>query len=524
MSNVQQRINEIGRLIKKYKNMARTANRQQKWKQERNWIEKISALNIERKNLQGQTQVSRSADGQLSSRSIKKTNVLMNEIARDTRILEIHKTNNNIPGVLKYEKILQTKKAKLAALQGRQQQPVDTGVNNNRKIRVLLNEIRRDRLILDRHKQAGNAAGVTKYEAIVQSQLAQLQALRGVNQGTGGSGQSGSTQTGTGGTSTGGGSGGSSTTGVSAEVQAIANDFKNSSRTDRDVDTASNKVIKLLVDTRFSELKADQNELFILKGNTAPPPDGSVIDQPFIRDVFKVFQSDISLKNYTVKDTIIGSEFAKAFDNLAKAINTIAGTSNGAKQLALFNKLAHRDAFQLIPQDADNISRSWSQYAGAKLSNITMENISIHSEGSLQGIFASDGAFENLHFKNISVDTQSAHQIAILGMLSGTLDLTNLNGDPVEVNLYPLRLGGWKNIYIKSFSNTSSYQYGDINRGSSNANITDHRQLETKRGKYYTDFDMDNFIQLIKTEPKDTLDELLDHIEISAERSGNLVS
>ncbi len=516
MSNIQQRINEIGRLIKKYKNMARAANQQKKWKQEKNWIEKISALNIERKNLQEQTQQSRSAGGQLSSRSIKKINVLMNEIARDTRILNIHKANNNIPGVQKYEKILQTKKAKLAALQGRQQQPVETGVNNNRKIRILLNEIRRDRLILQRHKQAGNAAGVTKYEAIVKNQLAQLQALRGQNQGSGGSGQSDA--------GTGGHTGGSGATNVSADVQKIANDFKNSNRADRDVDAASNSVIKFLLETRFSELKAAENQLFILKGNTAPPPDGSVIDQPFIRDAFKIFQSNISLKNYTVKDTIIGSEFSKAFDKRVKEINAIVGNGgNGKKQLAAFKKLAHRDAFQLIPQDSDNISRSWSQFAGAKLSNITMENITIHSKGSLQGIFSSDGAFENLHFKNISVDTQSAHQIAILGMLSGTLDLTTNSGEPVEVNLLPLRLGGGRNIYIKSFASSSSYQYGEIKRGSSNANITDNRQQEIKRGKYYTDFDMDHFIKIIKTNPKSNLNEFLDHIENSAERSGTLV-
>ncbi len=518
-NNVQQRINQIGRLIKKYKNMARAANQQRKWKQERGFLEKIQSLNLERMSLQEDAQLSRASGNQLSPRIIKKINVLLNEIDRDTRILGINKANNNVPGVQKYERIVQNKKAKLAALEGRQQQPVQTGTNNNRQIRILLNEIRRDRLILSRHQQAGNAAGVTKYNQIVKNQLALLKQLRSQNQKQGGSGQSGSQGT-TGGTT---GSGGGATSG-SADVQQIANTFKNSARHDGFVDAASNSVIDLLLETRFSELKSAKSQLFTLRGNATPPPDGSVIDQPFIRDVFKIFQSNITLKNYTVKDSIIGSEFTKAFDQMVNQINAIAGSGSGnQKQLATFTKLAHRDAFQLIPQDSDNISRAWSQFAGAKLSNITMENISIHSNGSLQGIFSSDGAFENLNFKNISVDTQSAHQIAILGMLSGTLDLTNTSGTPVEVNLLPLRLGGGRNVYIKSFSSGSSYQYGNIDKGSSNANINDNRQLESKRGTYYTNFDMDNFIQLIKSQPKTDLTEFLDLIESSAARSGDLV-
>ena len=520
MKVIQQRINEIGRLIKKYKNKARAANQQRKWREERNWIEKIKALNSERKTLQGQGAQTRAA-GQLSPRIIKRINVLLNEIKRDTRILEIHKSNNNRPGVQKYENILRAKKAKLAALQGRQSQPAEpTGVNNNRKIRVLLNEIRRDRQILARHQQAGNAAGVTKYEKIIREQLTKLQKLREQNQGQGsggstGSGQSGEPQTG----STGASSGSAQ---VSPEIRKIADDFKNSPRRDRDVDEASNKVIDLLLTTQFSELNAVKDQLFILKGGAVPPPEGSVIDQPFIRDVFKIFQSDTPLKNYTIKDTIIGSDFNTAFDKIITQINKLAG--DAGKQLAPFKKLAHRDAFQLIPQEPDTISQSWSQFAGAKLSNITLENISIHSKGSLQGVFSSDGAFENVHFKNISVDTQSAHQIAILGMLSGTLDLTTALGDPVEVNLLPLRLGGGRNIYIQSFSSESSYQYRDIDTGTSNAIVKDNRQLQTKRGKYYRDFNMDNFIMLIKSEPKNNLSEFLDHIESSAERSGTLVT
>lgn len=513
MRVIQQRINEIGRLIKKYKNMARAANQQRKWREEKRWIEKISALNGERKNLEGQTLSARSLNTPVSSRLIKKINVLLNEIKRDTRILGIHKADNNVPGIKKYENILKNKKAKLATLQGRIDSPELPKVDNSRKVRILLNEIKRDRRILALHEQAGNAAGVGKYKAIIQSQLMELARLRGSSSGSGNSGGSGS------------GSGDDSGTSVSEEIRKIAGVFKNSTRGDREVDTASSSVIDHLLETRFGELKSARQQLFTLKNNTTPPPPGSVIDQPFIRDIFKIFQSNILLKDYTVKDSIIDSEFMVAFDQSVNAINTIAGTVSGnQKKVQFFKKLAHRDAFQLIPQDSQNISKAWSQFAGAKLSDITMENISIHSDGSLQGIFSSDGAFENLHFKNISVDTQSAHQITILGMLSGTLDLTNNSGEPVKVNLLPLRLGGGRNIYIKSFSDRSSYQYGEIDSGNSNANISDNRKEKTKSGKYYINFDMDKFIQLIRIEPKDNLSEFLDHIESSAEQSGELDS
>ncbi len=521
MHNNQQRINEIGRLIKKYRNRARTANRQRKWAEERRCLEKIQALNIERKNLQEHAPQPRGGGAPPSTRVIKRIKILMNEIARDTRILERFKAENNQQGVKKYQRIVQNKKAKLAALQGRQQPtaPAGGGPNNNRRIRILLNEIKRDRSILERHKQAGNAAGVTKYEGIIRNQLAELQRLRGSNQGPGGTGgvqppaPPPPPQTGTGGTA------GSNTR---AEVKKIADAFKASNRRDNDVDKALNQVIDLLLKKpQFSALVAARDQLFRVRGNATLPPEGSVIDQPFIRDVFKITESNITLKGYTIKDSIVDSDFAKAFDRIVNDINQMVG--NGQKNLSVFKKLAHRDAFQLIPQDR-NISRGRSQFAGAKLDNITLENISIHSNGSLQGIFSSDGAFENLNFKNISVDTQSAHQIAIFGMLSGTLDLTNNNGAPVEVKLYPLRLGGGRNILVTGFSAGSSYQYGAIDSGTSNANIIDKRQQKRAGAKHYINFDMDGFIGLIRANPTDDLQTFLDLIERSAEQSGDLDS
>ena len=100
--------------------------------------------------------------------------------------------------------------------------------------------------------------------------------------------------------------------------------------------------------------------------------------------------------------------------------------------------------------------------------------------------------------ENITVQTNSAHQIAILGLLSGTLDLSSPNGNPIHVNLLPLRLAGGHNIYINSFSRSSSYQYGRVDAGRSNAVINDNRRNMKKRGTYYKNFNMDDFFAAMR--------------------------
>ncbi len=528
--NTRERINQIGREIKKYKNRARTANRQQKWRQERQYLEKIQALNIERKQLQQHPLVTvRTLGAALPPRIQKKITVLMNEIARDRRILEIHKANSNIPGVRKYENILRNKQQKLARLQGRQPAPPQpdraTATSHNRRVRVLLNEIKRDRRILERHRQAGNAAGVKKYEKIVQSQLAELQRLREQNRastggsGTGGSASSSGTEPPPAATPPAGNAQ------IPVVIKQIAITFRESN-SGRRIDIAHNAIFKeLLKDPRFRNLPNRNGRpwpLYRIIGNATPPAAGSVINQPFILDAMNISTSNILLQGYTVKDAIFDTEFVPEFDTIVKMINDFNG--NPANRiLPSFKDVAHRDAFQLIPQDR-SISRSWSQYAGARLKAVTLKDISIHSPGSLQGIFSSDGAYENLHFENIRVDTQSKHGITILGYLSGTVDLRNDDGSQTEVELLPLRLGGGTNIYVTDFAAGSSYQYGNVVAGTQgNVAIKDNRQAKTKPGTYYTNFDMDNFIGLIRTQPKNNFQQFIELIKQSAARSGDEV-
>ncbi len=525
--NNRERIRQIGREIKKYKNMARTANRQQKWRLERRYLEKIQALNIERKELQQHPLVVvRAMETGLSPRIQKKIRVLMNEIARDSRILETHKANNNIPGIKKYENILRNERTRLAQLQGRQQAPATPVGNNNRRIRVLLNEIRRDRRILERHRQAGNQAGVQKYEQIVQSELAELKRLRG--QGTAGGGGasagSGNNDTSPGNTPT-PPSPPAGAEQIPLAIKEIAIKFRQSN-SGRRIDIAHNAIFRyLLQDPRFRHLPNRNGRpwpLYRIIGNTTPPPAGSLINQPFILDAMNISVSNIILQGYTVKDAIFDTPFVPEFDRLVKMINDFNG--NPAERiLPSFKHVAHRDAFQLIPQEP-RISRSWSQYAGAMLKDVTLKDITIQSPGSLQGIFSSDGAYESLHFENISVDTQSRHGITILGYLSGTLDLRNSDGSQTEIELLPLRLGGGTNIYVIGFSGGSSYQYGNVVAGAqSNVTIKDNRQVKTKPGTYYSNFDMDNFIALIQTQPRNNFNQFIELIKLSAERSGDRI-
>ena len=122
--------------------------------------------------------------------------------------------------------------------------------------------------------------------------------------------------------------------------------------------------------------------------------------------------------------------------------------------------------------------------------------------------------------ENIAVETNSAHQIAIFGLLSGTLDLSSPTGEPIHVNLLPLRLAGGHNIYINSFSKNSSYQYGNISTGRSNAIIGDNRRKMLKRGTYYKNFDMDAFFAAMRRADPST--NIFTNIKESAKRAGTI--
>ena len=272
----------------------------------------------------------------------------------------------------------------------------------------------------------------------------------------------------------------------------------------------------LLTQGKYQHLTTAKETLYDITNASKLPPAGTMINNPYIRDCFKIKVSNVRLEGYTINDTIFDTSFPRDFNRKVDRINQHIGP---APELKHYKYLAHRDAIQLIPSDR-SISRYNSQFAGAKLHDIVIKNITVNSQGSLQGIFASDGAFENIHFENITVQTASAHEIAILGLLSGTLDLSSSNGKAIHVNLLPLRLAGGRNIYINSFSRRSSYQYGKVNAGRSNAIIADNRQKMSKRGTYYSYFDIDAFFDAMRR--SDSKVHILTRIEESAKMAGTV--
>lgn len=519
MKKLTERYNTLGRLIKKYKNMARTANKQRKWQDERNYTAELKALQAKREQLREEMMQSRPTEGLMDPRVMRRINVLLNEIARDERILAQHKANNNQAGINKYEAIVRNKKQQLARLQNRPAPagpaPSGQGQNNNRRIRILLNELNRDKRILAAHQQNGNAAGVAKYQQIVKQKLEELARLRSGNSGPGGNPGTPNTP-------------GTvvvpQTPGVTAPSSRDDRDIANKYRQSGNHEHAYRDIINSMVkEPQFVNLAKSKDQLYVLNGFNTPPANGSTINQAFIRDCIKIMASNIGLKGITVIDGIFDTPFPAAFDHKVQRINALVGGARPA--LKPYKVLAHRDAFQLIPQDR-TISPAWSQFAGAMLKDISLQNIRVQSQGSLQGIFSSDGSFQNLQLRDISVTTQSAHGVAILGLMSGTLDLSNTDGSPQHVELLPLRLGGYRNNYVIGFSARSSYQYGQVSNGNSNAVIKDNRQKKTKTGKYYTNFDMDKFIRLIQAATpvqKSNQKAFLDLIESSAALSGDLV-
>ncbi len=114
---------------------------------------------------------------------------------------------------------------------------------------------------------------------------------------------------------------------------------------------------------------------------------------------------------------------------------------------------AHRDAIQLIPPPIHRFEdgvyiRMADQMAGAILKNTTIEGCEICApNGPLQGIFASDGMYRDLHIRNNDITTQGSHSIAIAGLLnggeiSGNILRQTAEGAMPTITLYPARIGG----------------------------------------------------------------------------------
>lgn len=251
-----------------------------------------------------------------------------------------------------------------------------------------------------------------------------------------------------------------------------------------------NKMLTYLM-TRYPDYP---DTLYTLNNaNTHLPTPGS-IRQPYIRDAFKVMLNGLQLNGFEVQDTMPDTPFARDFNSLIQQANVIISTRNqGAARpvpwLNTFEQLPHRDAFQLIPHWTVN-------YAGGLLSDVEISNNRIASSAHLQGIFASDGAFQNLRIRNNRIGTASAHQIAIAGMLSGEISNNKtLQGVALNhIELLPLRIGGGENVFILSFHPSSSYQYRPIAGLPAGVDKRQQKRTTVWNAKHYYNFRMDAFL------------------------------
>lgn len=90
--------------------------------------------------------------------------------------------------------------------------------------------------------------------------------------------------------------------------------------------------------------------------------------------------------------------------------------------------------------------RLGDQMAGAILDGATVENCTITSRnGTLQGIFSSDGLLKNITILNNKITTQGYHFITFNGLLSGSIggNLLQSTGQYIpKIYLNPARIGG----------------------------------------------------------------------------------
>ena len=185
----------------------------------------------------------------------------------------------------------------------------------------------------------------------------------------------------------------------------------------------------------------------------------------FIRDFIQLYtRSDVTIENLVIVDDTQNSTFARDFNLIVERINRYQQQQKRTRLVFPFKQLAHRDAIQLIPErTAEGIDR----YGGAIMSNVRIAGNVIFSAGALQGIFASDGAFKNLHIRNNSLSIGGEHTIAINGMLSGVIagntDVDNRPLNAEQISLQPLRLGGGANIYVLGFKNKPGLTADDAN-------------------------------------------------------------
>lgn len=160
---------------------------------------------------------------------------------------------------------------------------------------------------------------------------------------------------------------------------------------------------------------------------------------------------------------------------------------------------AHRDGVQFIPVRPGAVFNT--QFAGAIIDGVTVENTEIHSDGKLQCLFCSDGGVRATIKDNV-LQTNGQHFIS-LSMLSGHIENNrDSNGQLVPIRLFPMRIGGnsdgTHNVYILSFKD-DQYRYEPVEnivKDETHDHVTDHRFGEGRRKNsvYLYNFDLDAFI------------------------------
>ncbi|MBU0655560.1 MAG: hypothetical protein KJ914_10595 [Gammaproteobacteria bacterium] len=251
-----------------------------------------------------------------------------------------------------------------------------------------------------------------------------------------------------------------------------------------------NSIVSYLM-TRYPDYP---DTLYALNSANTHPPAPGAIKQAYIHDAFKIMRDGLQIQGFEVQDNMPGTPFARDFNTLIGQANALIRTrnQNASRPFALlntFDKLPHRDAFQLIPHWTSN-------YAGGALSNVEISDNSIVSSAQLQGVFASDGAFHNLRINNNRIGTPSAHQITIAGMLSGEIrNNKTLQGSALNnIELLPMRIGGGENVFVLSFHPSSSYQYRPIAGIAASSDKRQQKRTSVWNAKHYYNFRMDAFL------------------------------
>jgi len=186
----------------------------------------------------------------------------------------------------------------------------------------------------------------------------------------------------------------------------------------------------------------------------------------------------------------------------------------------LMSEEAHRDAIQIIPR-----SKRYNndQYMLASISNLSIRDNIIVSDGALQGIFCSDGLLKDVVIDNNTISTKSQHSITLNGLLSGKIR-NNRDGRQKtlkNITLNPARIGGGvggSNLWVMSFKDGIGYQEIEYYENK----IIDNRFSDglRKRDTYIYDLDLKSFRDSISYIPFNNLsDYLLDIREMAVNLS-----